>query len=69
MKTSTASILQKRNGLQSTKFKVLIDVIEAQYEEKDFSAKVQTLYNELRMRNKFEKTKRSEISSYVDIAE
>ena len=39
-----------------------------QYEEKDFGAKVQTLYNEFRLRNKFERGKKSGEKEFVDVA-
>jgi hypothetical protein len=39
-----------------------------QYEDKDFSAKVQALYNELRLRSKFEKARKGETSDFVDAA-
>lgn len=40
-----------------------------QYEDKDFSAKIQALYNELRLRSRFEKARKGETADFVDAAE
>ena len=39
------------------------------FEEKDFNAKVQVIYNELRMRNKFDKARKSQGTEVLDVAE
>lgn len=41
----------------------------AQHEDKDFNAKVQALYNELRLRNLFEKVKNYDRVKFLEVAE
>jgi hypothetical protein len=41
----------------------------ASFEDRDFNAKIQTLYNELRLRNQFEKIKTYENSKFLAVAE
>lgn len=41
----------------------------AKYEDSEFNAKVQALYNELRLRGKFEKARKGAAQEFIDVAE